>query len=184
MKSKAKVWVLTNSSKIPQESEGEVTSVYHVTILQEDESSLEEEDIQEAPERFESGNKSTVDELNEVNLGEEGEHRPTFLSANLTQEEVGSYVKLLKEYRDVFAWNFKEMPGLDPKIAVHKLAVKPGVRPVKQAQRRFRPELIPLIEDEVNKLIEAGFIREVKYPTWIANIVPVKKKNGQLRICV
>ncbi|XP_022895322.1 uncharacterized protein LOC111409511 [Olea europaea var. sylvestris] len=37
---------------------------------------------------------------------------------------------------------------------------------------------------EVNKLIEAGFIREVKYPTWIANIVPVKKKNGQLRICV
>jgi len=36
----------------------------------------------------------------------------------------------------------------------------------------------------VSKLIEAGFIREVKYPTWIANIVPVRKKNGQLRVCV
>ena len=36
----------------------------------------------------------------------------------------------------------------------------------------------------MNKLIEAGFIREVKYPTWIANIVPVRKKNGQLRVCV
>jgi len=44
--------------------------------------------------------------------------------------------------------------------------------------------LVPEIEKEVNKLIEAGFIREVKYPTWIANIVPVGKKNGQLRICV
>ncbi|XP_074282821.1 uncharacterized protein LOC141607368 [Silene latifolia] len=45
-------------------------------------------------------------------------------------------------------------------------------------------ELIPEIEKEVNKLIEAGFIREVRYPTWIANIVPVRKKNGQLRVCV
>jgi len=37
---------------------------------------------------------------------------------------------------------------------------------------------------EVNKLIDAGFIREVKYSTWITNIVPVRKKNSQLRICV
>ena len=76
------------------------------------------------------------------------------------------------------------MPGLDPKVAVHRLSIKKGTSPKKQPQRRFRPELVPEIEKEVNKLIEAGFIREVKYPTWIANIVPVRKKNGQLRICV
>ena len=76
------------------------------------------------------------------------------------------------------------MPGLNPSVALHHLAVKKGVRPVKQAQRRFRPELIPQIETEVNKLIEAGFIREVQYPEWIANIVPVKKKNWQIRVCV
>lgn len=76
------------------------------------------------------------------------------------------------------------MPGLDPKVAVHNLAIKHGVQPIKKAQRRFRPELIPRIETEVNKLIEAGFIREVKYPTWISSIVFVKKKNGQIRIYV
>jgi hypothetical protein len=76
------------------------------------------------------------------------------------------------------------MPGLDPRVAVHQLAVKHGARPVKQTQRCFRPELISQIEVEVNKLIQAGFIREVKYPTWISNIVPVKKKNGQMRVCV
>ncbi|KAL0372528.1 UNVERIFIED_CONTAM: Transposon Tf2-12 polyprotein [Sesamum calycinum] len=54
------------------------------------------------------------------------------------------------------------MPELDPKVAVHHLSVKKGARPVKQGQRRFRPELIPLIEGEVNKLIEVSFIREVK----------------------
>ncbi|XP_070026114.1 uncharacterized protein [Nicotiana sylvestris] len=59
-----------------------------------------------------------------------------------------------------------------------------GARPVKQAQRRFRPDLVPLIETKVNKLIEAGFIREVKYPTWVSSIVPVRKKNGQIRVCV
>jgi len=76
------------------------------------------------------------------------------------------------------------MPGLDPKVAVHRLSIKKGASPKKQPQRRLRPELVPEIEKEVNKLIEARFIREVKYLTWIANMVPVRKKNGQLRICV
>ncbi len=76
------------------------------------------------------------------------------------------------------------MSGLDPKVAVHHLSIRHGVRPIKKAQRRFRPELIPQIKVEVNKLIEAGFIREVKYASWISNIVLVRKKNGQIRICV
>ena len=57
------------------------------------------------------------------------------------------------------------MPGLDPKVAVHHLAVKKNVRPIKQAQRRFHPDLILQIENEVKKFIEVGFIREVKYLT-------------------
>ncbi|KAL0327876.1 UNVERIFIED_CONTAM: hypothetical protein Scaly_2220200 [Sesamum calycinum] len=75
------------------------------------------------------------------------------------------------------------MPGLDPKVAVHHLSIKKGA-PVKQGQRRFRLELIPLIEGEVNKLIEVDFIPEVKYPMWISSIIPVRKKNGQIRVCV
>ena len=44
--------------------------------------------------------------------------------------------------------------------------------------------MVPKIEKEVKKLIAAGFIREVKYPTWIANIMPIRKKNEQLHIHV
>ncbi|GAA0157369.1 hypothetical protein LIER_38444 [Lithospermum erythrorhizon] len=76
------------------------------------------------------------------------------------------------------------MPGLNLKVLVHHLAVKENVKSVKHAQQRFRPELVPSIEAEVNKLIEVGFVREVRYPTWLANIVPVKKKNGQIRVCM
>ncbi|KAB2611155.1 S2-RNase [Pyrus ussuriensis x Pyrus communis] len=61
---------------------------------------------------------------------------------------------------------------------------QPGTRPIKQTQRRYRSELIPQIEVEIDKLIEAGFIREVQYPKWISNIVIVLKKSGQIRVCV
>lgn len=122
--------------------------------------------------------------MKEINLGTKDDRKPTYVSALLTREEEEAYVHLLLEYKDVFAWSYKEMPGLDPKIDVHHLAVKHGARPVKQAQRRFRPKLVPRIEVEVNKLIEVGFIREVKYPTWIFSIIPVKKKNGQIRVCI
>lgn len=119
-----------------------------------------------------------------MNLGDDDDRRPTYVSASLNDDEERRYIELLVEFRDVFAWSYKEMPGLDPRVAVRRLAVKQGACPVKQAQCRFRPELIPLIENEVNKLIEVGFIRQVKYPTWISSIVPVRKKNDQIRVCV
>jgi len=56
------------------------------------------------------------------------------------------------------------MPGLDPKVAVHRLSLRKGLSPKKQSQRHFYPELIHEIEKEMNKLIKAGFICEVKYP--------------------
>ena len=84
----------------------------------------------------------------------------------------------------MFAWSYEEMPGLDPMVVVHTLAVNKDACPIKQGQRRYRPELLPKIEAEVGKLIAADFIREVKYPKWVSSIVPVQKKNGQIRICV
>ncbi|KAA0051157.1 uncharacterized protein E5676_scaffold863G001200 [Cucumis melo var. makuwa] len=109
--------------------------------------------MQTNPEKEDS--EEGEDELKDVNFGTIEEPRPTLISASLSSEEEGKYMSLLTKYKDIFAWSYKEMPGLDPKIEV-----------------------------EVNKLIEAGFIREVKYPTWIANTVHVRKKNGQLRVCV
>ena len=162
-----------------------VVSVNHKTIneVTKEESPIED-NAEDAPPTFEEGIRATVDELKEVNIGITNDPRPIFINANLSLEEEDAYVELLKEYRDVFAWTYKGMPGLDPKVVVHHLSVRHGVRSMKQAQRRFRLELIPQIEGEVNKIIEAGFIHEVKYPIWISNIVPVRKKNGQIRVYV
>ncbi|KAI3457318.1 hypothetical protein Pfo_013981 [Paulownia fortunei] len=145
-----------------------IASSYHITLSEE----MEEEDAEVAPPELEEGVKATVDELKEINLGDVDSPRPIYISALLAIDEERAYLKLLHELK------------MYSHVAVHHLSVKKGARPVKQAQRRFRPELVPLIEAEVNKLIEVGFIREVKYPTWISSIVPVRKKNGQIRVCV
>ena len=69
------------------------------------------------------------------------------------------------------------MPGLDPQVAMHRLNIKPDTKPVKQQQRRFRPDIMEAIEAEVHKLITCDFIWEEQHPDWVANIVPILKKN-------
>uniref|UniRef100_A0A2N9ENF4 Integrase catalytic domain-containing protein n=1 Tax=Fagus sylvatica TaxID=28930 RepID=A0A2N9ENF4_FAGSY len=90
----------------------------------------------------------------------------------------------LEEYQDVFAWQYNEMPGIDPKLVAHSLNVEPGTKPVVQPMRTFHPEVEAQITQEVKKLLSAGFIKPIQHPRWLSNIVPVKKKNGQIRCCV
>ena len=107
------------------------------------ESDASDDEPNEAPRAIEDEGQATVDELRELNLGTSEEPRPIYVSSLLIMEEESKYFELLIEYKDVFAWTYKEMPGLDPTVAVHRLAIKQGVRPIKQAQCRFRPELLP-----------------------------------------
>ena len=85
---------------------------------------------------------------------------------------------------DSFAWSYDQMPGLSSKVALHHLSVSDDIKPIQQSKRKHNSALENQISAEIEKLEEVNFIREVQYPTWLANIVPVKKKNGQIRICV
>jgi hypothetical protein len=76
------------------------------------------------------------------------------------------------------------MPGIDPSIIVHRLNVDPSFRPVKLRRRTFTPERNQAIAEEVTRLLAAGFIWEVDYTKWLANVVLVKKSNNKWRMCV
>jgi hypothetical protein len=67
-----------------------------------------------APQQLEDGVQLTIDELVEINLGTKDDPRPTFVSASLTPEERENYREFLMEFRNRFAWSYKEMLGLDP----------------------------------------------------------------------
>ncbi|KAL6333986.1 hypothetical protein AAG906_000037 [Vitis piasezkii] len=88
----------------------------------------------------------------------------------------------LRQNHDIFAWAHSDMKGIHPSITSHRLNVLPTARPIRQRVRRFHPDRQKIIRDEIDKLLEAGFIREVDYPDWLANVVVVPKKEGKWRV--
>jgi hypothetical protein len=76
------------------------------------------------------------------------------------------------------------MPGIPREVIEHKLGIDPAFKPIKQKERIYTPERRETIRVEVNKLLEAGFIRPVYFPSWLANLVLVKKSDGSWRMCI
>lgn len=118
------------------------------------------------------------DPLEEVDLGELGIKRPTYISANIDDKLKVEVISLLKEFKDCFAWDYNEMPGLSRDIVELRLPIKAGKRPVKQTPRHFAPAIMSKIKEEVERLLKSKFIRTARYVEWLANIVPVIKKMG------
>ena len=93
-------------------------------------------------------------------------------------------VTLLRDYQDIFAWSYQDMLGLNADIVQHKLPLNLGCSPVKQKLRRIRPEMSLKIKEEVKKQFNVGFLAVARYPKWVANIVPVPKKDEKVRMCM
>lgn len=71
------------------------------------------------------------------------------------------------------------MPSIDRTVIIHRLKVDPNKKLVRQEKRIFNTERFAALAEEVEKLLKAGFIREVEYPKWVANAVMVKKASGK-----
>ena len=84
----------------------------------------------------------------------------------------------------MFAWNAYEAPGIDLDFICHHLNVNLSIIARKQPPRRSSKDHYKAIKDEVTKLKQAGAIKKVFYPEWVANTVVVKNKNGKWRVCV
>jgi hypothetical protein len=93
-------------------------------------------------------------------------------------------VTFLWENLDVFTWQISDMPGIPREVIEHRLEIDPAFKPIKQEERRYTPERRESIRLEVNKLLEAGFIRAVDYPTWLVNSILVEKLDGSWRMCI
>ncbi|RVW61814.1 Transposon Ty3-I Gag-Pol polyprotein [Vitis vinifera] len=119
-----------------------------------------------------------------VDFGTEDQPRELKIGSPLSTEERDRLIHLLRSYLDVFAWSYEDMPGLDPSIVQHHLPILPHVRPVKQKLRRLHPRWSLQVKEEIQKQLSVGFISVVEYPEWLANVVPVPKKDGKVRVCV
>ena len=120
----------------------------------------------------------TIDSLRTIQISEENTHL-THISSLLTPEETRDIQDTLRQSHDVFAWAHSDMTGIHSSVASHRLNILLSSRPVRQKVRQFHPDRQKIIWDEVEKLLEAGFVREVEYPNWLANVVVAPKKEGK-----
>nr|GEY59124.1 reverse transcriptase domain-containing protein [Tanacetum cinerariifolium] len=91
---------------------------------------------------------------------------------------------ILKKNLDIFAWQPSDMTGVSRSVAEHRLNIRDGYSPVRQKKRGQAHERARAIQTEVQKLVEAGIIREVYYHDWLSNPVMVKKHDGSWWMCV
>jgi hypothetical protein len=127
---------------------------------------------------------TSADELEEIEIGPGDKPQPTFISKKLDPSLRESMIASLKDYSDCFAWDYTEMLGLDRSIVEHRLPLKKGFRPFQQWAREMRTKVLEEVKKEIEKMLEAGFIRPCRYAEWISSIVPVQKKDDWWWVCV
>ncbi|XP_072076733.1 uncharacterized protein [Arachis hypogaea] len=89
----------------------------------------------------------------------------TFVNRNLPHELKGPLMEVVRENGDLFAWTPSDMPGLDPEVMSHRLAIKPDAKPVAQRRRKMSQERADEVAKQTARLLEARFIKELEYLT-------------------
>ena len=129
---------------------------------------------------IEEKEKEKVEALETVELVDGEPMKTTRVGTNMSANMKKKLIQFLKKNIDVFAWSHKDMLGISPKVIQYRLNVDPEKKPVQQRRWVFTPEQNQAITDEVNKLLSAGFIQEVYYPDWLANVILVTNVCGFL----
>ncbi|RVW59017.1 Retrovirus-related Pol polyprotein from transposon 17.6 [Vitis vinifera] len=158
-----------------------IPSTYHQMIARETGTSQEDASLPESSNPHANSNywiwwtkiPRAADPLQTIQMSEEGTHL-TNISSFSHQKKTQKMQNALKQNYDIFAWAHSDMKGIDPSITSHKLNVLPTARPIRQKVKRFHSNRQKIIRMEIDKLLESGFIREVDYPDWLANIVVIK----------
>ena len=84
-------------------------------------------------------------------MGIEKDLRLVQIGSTLSSEECECLIALSKDFKDVFAWSYKDMPRIDLEIVQHRIPLDPEARPVKQKLQRIRPDWALKIKKEVTK---------------------------------
>ncbi|GJW23967.1 reverse transcriptase domain-containing protein, partial [Tanacetum coccineum] len=106
------------------------------------------------------------------------------IGGSLSVECRHALIHTLRKNVDVFAWAPSDMTGIPRAITEHSLDTYPHIEPKAQKKRSLAPDRRKVVTDEVNEWLKAGIVRRVRYPTWVANPVLVKKVEGSWRMCI
>jgi hypothetical protein len=81
----------------------------------------------------------------------------------------------------VFAWIYEYLRAYDIGFIEHKIPLREDAKPFRKKLTQINPMLWPIMEKEVKTLLDAQIIVPLRYSKWVANLVPVRKTNGEIR---
>ena len=102
--------------------------------------------------------------MDTINLGTEEDKKEVKVGDDPKPSVKERLIQLLHDYVEIFSWSYKDIPGLDTDIMVHRLPIKEDFPPVKQKVRRMRPDMSENIKADVMKQFNVRFLSVMSYP--------------------
>ncbi len=111
---------------------------------------------------------------------------PQYIKVNsqLTKEKTEELQMIFKEFKDVFVWTYKDLKGISLELVQHRVELDTSIPQAHHARCKLNLNYVVVVNQDIDKLLVAGFIQLVAEATWLSPIVLMPKKNGKLRICV
>ncbi len=76
-------------------------------------------------------------------------------------------IELLKEFKDIFTWIYKDLKAIPPNVAQHQFKLDTLIPPTHQARYRLNPNYATIVKHDIDKLLVVGFIKHVEEATWL-----------------
>ena len=119
-----------------------------------------------------------------INIGTDSEPKYVNLGKYRSPREKNKFINLFQQYKDIFSWTYEDLKTYDTHIIQHVIPIEASIKPFQQPLRKTHPKLEPLIQNEVRKLLDTKIIFRVRNSEWVANLVLVRRKSGEIRLCV
>ncbi len=94
---------------------------------------------------------------------------------------IDQVIKLLKEFKDVFAWTYKDLKGIPPKIVQHRIELNTIVPHVHQARYKLNINYVSIIKQNIDKLLATSFIKPIEEAIWLSPIMVVPPKKWEIK---
>ncbi|KAI3805056.1 hypothetical protein L1987_27073 [Smallanthus sonchifolius] len=114
-------------------------------------------------------------DVKEVSLDAKNPDVKVLIGSNIPEDIERNILSFLKGRKAKFVWKHEEMTGISKDIITHRLGIEKSFRPIHQKRRKFAPKRNVIIQEEVERLLKSGMIREVKFLKWLANVVVVPR---------
>ena len=125
-----------------------------------------------SPGQIADGNMPNISPTIPINISRDpGKIENVYIGVQCSHAEIQEYTELFKEFRDVFAWSYEEMPGIDHRIVEHEIKTYPNAKPVRQRLRAVNPRKAPTIKAKIENLLNVDFIYPIPLMEWVSNTI-------------